>query len=152
MITSAGTGHPGIVLGAAPIIYTVYSRHMNINTNDDKWLGRDRFVMSSGHGSALLYATLYMAGFDISIEDLKKFRRVGYKTPGHPEVGMTPGVDASTGPLGEGFASAVGMAIGEKILQNKFIIPSTSAILADKPLIDYNVFVLCGDGDRKSVV
>lgn len=147
MITAAGSGHPGIVLGAAPIIYTIYSRHMNINTNDDKWLGRDRFVMSAGHGSALLYATLYMAGFDISIEDIKKFRRVGYKTPGHPEVGVTPGVDMSTGPLGQGLASAVGMALGEKILQNKFVIPSTSSIMMNKELLNYNVFVLCGDGD-----
>lgn len=147
MIDAAGSGHPGIVLGAAPIIYTLYARHMNINCNDDKWISRDRFVLSAGHGSALLYSTLYMAGFDISLDDVKNFRRVGYKTPGHPEINVTPGVDMSTGPLGQGFASAVGMAIGEKILENKFIIPSTSTILADKPLIKYNVYVLCGDGD-----
>ncbi len=147
MIDAAGSGHPGIVLGAAPIIYTLYARHMNINTNDDKWISRDRFVMSAGHGSALLYSTLFMAGFDISEDDLKHFRRVGFKTPGHPEIGVTPGVDMSTGPLGQGFASAVGMALGEKILENKFIIPSTSSMLADKPLINYNVYVLCGDGD-----
>lgn len=147
MIDAAGSGHPGIVLGAAPIIYTLYARHMNINSNDDKWISRDRFVMSAGHGSALLYATLFMAGFDISEDDLKHFRRVGFKTPGHPEIGVTPGVDMSTGPLGQGFASAVGMAIGEKILENKFIIPSTSSMLADKALINYNVYVLCGDGD-----
>lgn len=147
MIDAAGSGHPGIVLGAAPIIYTLYARHMNINCNDDKWISRDHFVLSAGHGSALLYSTLYMAGFDISLDDVKNFRRVGYKTPGHPEINVTPGVDMSTGPLGQGFASAVGMAIGEKILENKFIIPSTSTILADKPLIKYNVYVLCGDGD-----
>ncbi len=147
MIDAAGSGHPGIVLGAAPIIYTLYARHMNINSNDDKWISRDRFVMSAGHGSALLYATLFMAGFDISEDDLKRFRRAGSKTPGHPEIGVTPGVDMSTGPLGQGFASAVGMAIGEKILENKFIIPSTSSMLADKALINYNVYVLCGDGD-----
>lgn len=147
MIDAAGSGHPGIVLGAAPIIYTLYARHMNINTNDDKWISRDRFIMSAGHGSALLYATLFMAGFDIPEDDLKRFRRVGSKTPGHPETGVTPGVDMSTGPLGQGFASAVGMAIGEKILENKFIIPSTSSMLADKALINYNVYVLCGDGD-----
>lgn len=147
MIDAAGSGHPGIVLGAAPIIYTVYARHMNINMNDDKWISRDRFVMSAGHGSALLYATLFMAGYDIAIDDLKNFRRVGFKTPGHPEIGITPGVDMSTGPLGQGLASAVGMALGEKFLENRFIIPSTSAMLADKPLINYNVYVLCGDGD-----
>lgn len=147
MIDAAGSGHPGIVLGAAPIIYTLYARHMNINTNDDKWISRDRFVMSAGHGSALLYATLFMAGYDISEDDLKRFRRSGSKTPGHPELGVTPGVDMSTGPLGQGLASAVGMALGEKILENKFIIPSTSTMLADKALINYNVYVLCGDGD-----
>lgn len=147
MIDAAGSGHPGIVLGAAPIIYTLYARHMNVNTNDDKWISRDRFVMSAGHGSALLYATLFMAGYDISEDDLRHFRRSGYKTPGHPELGVTPGVDMSTGPLGQGLASAVGMALGEKILENKFIIPSTSSMLADKALINYNVYVLCGDGD-----
>ena len=147
MIDAAGSGHPGIVLGAAPIIYTLYANHMNINTNDDKWISRDRFIMSAGHGSALLYSTLFMAGYDISIDDLKNFRRSGYKTPGHPEFGVTPGVDMSTGPLGQGIASAVGMAIGEKILETKFVMPSESNVLANKPLISYNVYALCGDGD-----
>ena len=147
MIDEAKSGHPGIALGAAPIIYTLYAKHMNINTTDENWISRDRFVMSAGHGSALLYATLHMAGFNISIEDLKKFRRMGYKTPGHPEIDVTPGVDLSTGPLGQGFASAVGMALGEKILENKFVIPSSSPILANKSVIKYKVYVLCGDGD-----
>ena len=141
MIDAAQSGHPGIVLGAAPILYTIYAKHMNISTVDNSWISRDRFVMSAGHGSALLYSTLYMAGFNLSLDDLKKFRRVGYKTPGHPEYGMTPGVDMSTGPLGQGFASAVGMALGEKILESKFTISD------GKPLIDYDVYVLCGDGD-----
>lgn len=141
MIDQAGSGHPGIVLGAAPLIYTIYARHMNINTVDPTWICRDRFVLSAGHGSAMLYATLYLAGFNISLDDLKNFRRVGYKTPGHPEFGHTPGVDMTTGPLGQGIASAVGMAIGEKILENKFK-------LADgKSLINYNVYALVGDGD-----
>ena len=141
MIDQAGSGHPGIVLGAAPLIYTVYARHMNINTADPTWICRDRFVLSAGHGSAMLYATLYLAGFNISLDDLKNFRRVGYKTPGHPEFGYTPGVDMTTGPLGQGIASAVGMAIGEKILENKFKLSD------GKPLINYNVYALVGDGD-----
>lgn len=141
MIDQAGSGHPGIVLGAAPLIYTVYARHININTVDPTWICRDRFVLSAGHGSAMLYATLYLAGFNISLDDLKNFRRVGYKTPGHPEFGHTPGVDMTTGPLGQGIASAVGMAIGEKILENKFKLSD------GKPLINYNVYALVGDGD-----
>ena len=141
MIDAAQSGHPGIVLGAAPLIYTIYAKYMNVSTVDPSWVSRDRFVMSAGHGSALLYATLYMAGFNISMDDLKHFRRAGYKSPGHPEYGMTPGVDMSTGPLGQGFASAVGMALGEKILESKFTISD------GKPLIDYDVYVLCGDGD-----
>lgn len=141
MIDQAGSGHPGIVLGAAPLIYTVYARHMNINTVDPTWICRDRFVLSAGHGSAMLYATLYLAGFNISLDDLKNFRRVGYKTPGHPEFEHTPGVDMTTGPLGQGIASAVGMAIGEKILENKFKLSD------GKPLINYNVYALVGDGD-----
>ncbi|MBQ2408488.1 MAG: transketolase [Bacilli bacterium] len=141
MIDAAQSGHPGIVLGAAPLIYTIYAKYMNVSTVDPSWVSRDRFVMSAGHGSALLYATLFMAGFNISMDDLKHFRRAGYKSPGHPEYGMTPGVDMSTGPLGQGFASAVGMALGEKILESKFTISD------GKPLIDYDVYVLCGDGD-----
>lgn len=141
MIDQAGSGHPGIVLGAAPLIYTVYARHMNINTVDPTWICRDRFVLSAGHGSAMLYATLYLAGFNISLDDLKNFRRIGYKTPGHPEFGHTPGVDMTTGPLGQGIASAVGMAIGEKILENKFKLSD------GKSLINYNVYALVGDGD-----
>ena len=110
MIDCANNGHPGIVLGAANIIYTLYAKHMNINVEDPTWENRDRFVLSAGHGSALLYATLYMAGFDLTIDDLKRFRHIHSKTPGHPEYGMTMGVDMSTGPLGQGIASVVGMA------------------------------------------
>lgn len=141
MINKAGTGHPGIVLGAAPIIYTIYAKHMNINTEDPNWISRDRFVMSAGHGSALLYSTLYMAGFNIKLEDLKNFRRAGYKTPGHPEVGVTPGVDVSTGPLGQGLATSVGLALGSKILKEKFITKNENS------LVNNYVYVLCGDGD-----
>lgn len=140
MIHEANSGHPGIVLGAAPIIYTLYKNHLNINVNDPKWLNRDRFVMSAGHGSALLYATLYMVGF-LELEDLKKFRKIGSKTPGHPEVNVTPGVDITTGPLGQGISSAVGMAIAEKKLNELTKFPNGES------LIDHKIYVLCGDGD-----
>lgn len=147
MINEAGSGHPGIVLGAAPIIYTIYANHMNVNINDPKWINRDRFVMSAGHGSALLYSTLFMAGFDLSVDDLKRFRKIGSKTPGHPEYGVTPGVDMSTGPLGQGFASAVGMALAGKILNHKYKFEKKNAFDSERSLIDYKVYVLCGDGD-----
>lgn len=144
MIDKARSGHPGIVLSAAPIIYTLYSRHLKFNPKDDKWLDRDRFVMSAGHGSALLYATLYMAGFDLSLDDLKEFRQINSKTPGHPEINVTPGVDMSTGPLGQGFASSVGMAIAEKYLKEKY---NKKINNIQYNIFDHNVYVLCGDGD-----
>lgn len=137
MIDSANSGHPGIALGAAPIITTLYNNHMMINPKEDKWLNRDRFVMSAGHGSSLLYATLYMAGFDVTLDDLKKFRQIDSKTPGHPELNVTPGVDVSTGPLGQGIATSVGIAIGEKYLEKYF----------GEELINYHTYVLCGEGD-----
>lgn len=135
MIEKAGSGHPGIVLSAAPLIYTVYANYLNINKDDQNWMNRDRFVLSAGHGSALLYATLYMAGY-LSLDDLKKFRQIGSITSGHPEYGVTPGVEMSTGPLGQGFASAVGMAMAEKHLEAKY-----------PKLFNYKVYVICGDGD-----
>ena len=140
MIHEANSGHPGIVLGAAPIIYTVYAHHLRFVKDDPKFFNRDRFVMSAGHGSALLYATLGMAGFNIELEDLKKFRQLDSITPGHPEYGVTPGVDATTGPLGQGVAMAVGMAIAER---------HSEALVNDRKtkVIDYNVYCLCGDGD-----
>jgi len=147
MIDKAGSGHPGIVLGAAPIIYTLYSKHMNINPKDPYWEGRDRFVLSAGHGSALLYATLYMAGFNLSLDDLKQFRRIHSKTPGHPEYKITEGVDVSTGPLGQGLANAVGMALAGKLKQKKYPLTKKSKLSKDESLFDYNVYVLCGDGD-----
>ena len=146
MIDKAGSGHPGIVLSAAPIIYTLYAKHMNVNVNDPLWENRDRFVLSAGHGSALLYATLYMAGF-LSLDDLKQFRHINSKTPGHPEYGVTNGVDISTGPLGQGIASAVGMAIAGKQLNKKYEIPKRSKLGKQQSLFDYHVYVLCGDGD-----
>ena len=135
MIEKAGSGHPGIVLSAAPLIYTIYANYLNINKDDQNWMNRDRFVLSAGHGSALLYATLYMAGY-LSLDDLKKFRQIGSVTSGHPEYGVTPGVEMSTGPLGQGFASAVGMAMAEKHLEAKY-----------PKIFNYKVYVICGDGD-----
>lgn len=140
MITEAKSGHPGIVLGAAPILYTLYAYHLRISPENPSFYNRDRFIMSAGHGSALLYATLYMAGFDLEIEDLKNFRQIHSKTPGHPEYQVTPGVDMTTGPLGQGVATAVGMALAEARLREKYNI-------YEKNLIDFNTYVLCGDGD-----
>ena len=139
MINEAKSGHPGIVLGAAPIIYSVYANHLNINPSDSNWINRDRFVMSAGHGSALLYATLYMCGMGISIDDLKNFRQINSNTPGHPEIDV-PGVECSTGPLGQGFATSVGMALASKLLNKEYIVNG-------KSLIDYKVYCLVGDGD-----
>lgn len=147
MIDAAKSGHPGIVLGAAPIMYTLFAKHLDISIRDSKWINRDRFVMSAGHGSALLYATLYMAGYDITLDDLKHFRQVGFKTPGHPEYGVTPGVDMTTGPLGEGFATAVGMAIASKKLKEATALPKKSSFEAGHSFIENRVYVLCGDGD-----
>lgn len=135
MINEANSGHPGIVLGAAPIMYTVYAHHLNFDRKNPNYFNRDRFIMSAGHGSALLYATLYMSGFDITLEDLKKFRQIDSITPGHPEVNVTPGIDCTTGPLGEGFATAVGMAMAEANLRSRY------------KVIDHYTYVLCGDGD-----
>ena len=140
MIHEANSGHPGIVLGAAPIIYSLYAHHLNFDKEHPNYFNRDRFVMSAGHGSALLYSTLFMAGFDLSIDDLKKFRQIDSITPGHPEYGITPGVDCSTGPLGQGFANSVGMAIAEAHLESIFNDK-------DNKLINYYTYCLCGDGD-----
>ena len=135
MIHEANSGHPGIVLGAAPIMYALFAHHLKYDPENPDYFNRDRFVMSAGHGSALLYSTLYMAGYPITLDDLKNFRQIDSKTPGHPEYGVTPGVDCTTGPLGQGFATAVGMAIAEAQLHEKY------------KVIDHYTYVLCGDGD-----
>ena len=140
MISEAGSGHPGIVLGAAPIIYSLYAHHLRIDPSNPNFFNRDRFIMSAGHGSALLYATLYMAGYPITLDDLKAFRQIDSITPGHPEYKKTPGVEMTTGPLGQGFATAVGMAMAEANLRARFN-------KGKKEIIDFNTYVLCGDGD-----
>lgn len=139
MIEEAGSGHPGIVLGAAPILYTLYLNHLRFDASNPNFYNRDRFIMSAGHGSSLLYSILYFAGYDLSLDDLKAFRGLNSKTPGHPEYRKTPGVEMTTGPLGQGFATAVGYAIAEK---------HTEALINKKEkVIDYNIYCLCGDGD-----
>jgi transketolase len=138
-INKANSGHPGIVLGAAPMAHTLFTKHLNIYPKKSDWLNRDRFILSAGHGSMLLYGLLHLSGFKITIDDLKNFRQPG-NTPGHPEYGDTDGVEATSGPLGQGIANAVGMAIAESFLSAKFN-------KADYPLIDHYTYVLCGDGD-----
>ena len=139
-INQANSGHPGIVLGAAPMAYVLWTKHLRVNPDDPTWINRDRFVLSAGHGSALLYSLLHLSGFNVTIEDLKQFRQTDSKTPGHPEYRLTEGVDATTGPLGQGIAMAVGMALAERYLAKTYNQP-------DLPLFDHYTYVLCGDGD-----
>lgn len=145
MINEANSGHPGIVLGAAPVMYRLFTKHLKINPNAPDWFDRDRFILSAGHGSAMLYATLHLSGFDISKADIKNFRHIDSATPGHPEYGHTPGVEATTGPLGQGIGNAVGMAIAEKHLRHRFN-------QDDLNIVDHYTYVLCGDGDLQEGV
>lgn len=140
MIEQAGSGHPGLPLGAAPMMWCLWSRHLRINSHDPQWFNRDRFVLSAGHGSVLLYSMLHLAGFDLTIDDLKHFRQFGSRTPGHPEYGEVPGVEATTGPLGQGLGMAVGMALTERFLAAKYN-------QSGKKLIDHYTYALVGDGD-----
>ncbi|WP_449622132.1 transketolase [Robertmurraya sp. Marseille-Q9965] len=139
-IEKANSGHPGMPMGAAPMAYTLWTRHMNHNPKNPEWFNRDRFVLSAGHGSMLLYSLLHLSGYDVTIEDLKQFRQWGSRTPGHPEFGHTPGVDATTGPLGQGIAMAVGMAMAERHL--------AASYNKDKyDLVNHFTYSICGDGD-----
>jgi len=139
-VEHANSGHPGMPLGAAPMAYALWSRIMRQNSANPKWFNRDRFVLSAGHGSMLLYGLLHLSGFDVSLEDLKRFRRWRSKTPGHPEYGHTEGVEATTGPLGQGMAMSVGMALAERYLATVYNRPGYE-------LIDHYTYALCGDGD-----
>lgn len=139
-IDTANSGHPGLPLGAAPMAYKLWTGFMNIDPKDPKWPDRDRFVLSAGHGSALLYSLIHMAGFDLKMEDLKNFRQLGSRTPGHPEFGHTEGVEATTGPLGQGVANAVGMAMAEMHLAGLYN-------KDDMKIVDHYTYALCGDGD-----
>ncbi|MDR1815873.1 MAG: transketolase [Clostridiales Family XIII bacterium] len=139
-VQKANSGHPGFPLGAAPIVYELYAHHIRHNPKDPAWFGRDRFVLSGGHGSAMMYALLHLYGYEgLTVDELKRFRQLGSKTPGHPEWGVTPGIDASTGPLGAGLGMAVGMAMAEAHLAKLFNRPGL-------PLVDHYTYVLAGDG------
>src|SRR4029077_2723235 len=119
-VQKANSGHPGAPMGAAPMAYAVWTRFLRHAPSDPRWPNRDRFVLSAGHASMLLYSLLHLTGYDLTLDDLKSFRQWGSRTPGHPEFGLTPGVEATTGPLGQGFANAVGMAIAERRLAAEF--------------------------------
>ena len=136
-IEKANSGHPGLPMGAAEMAFVLWTRHLRWNPQDPRWPGRDRFVLSAGHGSMLLYALLHLGGFDVSMDDLKAFRQYESKTPGHPEFGITPGVEATTGPLGAGLSNAVGMALSAKMMQARF----------GKEIVDHYVYGICSDGD-----
>ncbi len=139
-VQKANSGHPGMPLGAAAMAYTLWTRHLKFNPQDPHWFDRDRFILSAGHGSMLLYALLYLTGYALTLDDLKSFRQLGSKTPGHPEAGHTPGVEATTGPLGQGLGNSVGFAIAEAHL---------GAIYnrSDAKIVDHYTYVIAGDGD-----
>lgn len=140
MVEKAKSGHPGMPMGAAPMAYELWAKHMNHNPANPQWADRDRFVLSAGHGSALLYSLLHLTGYDLPIEELKNFRQWGSKTPGHPEFGHTPGVEATTGPLGQGIAMAVGMAMAEAHL-------AATYNKEGHEIVNHFTYSICGDGD-----
>jgi transketolase len=138
-VQKANSGHPGAPMGMAEIAEVLWNHHMRHNPNNPKWANRDRFVLSNGHGSMLIYALLHLTGYDLSIDDLKQFRQLHSRTPGHPEYGYTPGVETTTGPLGQGVTNAVGMAMAEKLLANEFNKPGHE-------IVDHRTYVFLGDG------
>lgn len=144
-VQAANSGHPGAPLGMAPMAYTLFTRFLRYNPKNPDWINRDRFILSAGHASALLYSMLYLTGYDLTLDDLKHFRQWGSKTPGHPEYEMTPGVEATTGPLGQGFVNGVGMAIAEAYLATVFNRPGYD-------LIDHYIYALVSDGDLQEGV
>ncbi|HSN90653.1 MAG TPA: transketolase [Anaeromyxobacteraceae bacterium] len=138
-VQQANSGHPGMPMGAADMAFVLWTRHLRFDPKDPRWIGRDRFVLSAGHGSMLLYALLHLAGFDCTLEDLKRFRQLGARTPGHPEFGHLPGVEVTSGPLGQGFANGVGMALGHAMLAAK--------LGPGSPLAEPYVYAVVSDGD-----
>ena len=139
-VEAANSGHPGLPLGAAPMAYVLWKNFLKHNPSNPNWVDRDRFILSAGHGSALLYALLHLSGYNLPLEELKNFRQWGSKTPGHPEFGHTPGVETTTGPLGQGFANGVGMAMAERFLAERFNKP-------DYPVVDHFTYAIVSDGD-----
>ncbi len=139
-VQKAESGHPGTPMALAPVAYVLWTRHLRHNPKDPDWPGRDRFVLSNGHASMLLYSLLHLTGYDLSMEDIKNFRQFKSRTPGHPENFMTPGVETTTGPLGQGFANGVGMGIAERVLAAQFNAP-------ELPVVDNYTYVFCSDGD-----
>ncbi|MFI5415623.1 MAG: transketolase, partial [Candidatus Lutacidiplasmatales archaeon] len=139
-VEKAKSGHPGLPLGAAPMAYVLWDRFLRHNPTDPKWANRDRFILSAGHGSALLYALLHSTGYDLPLEELQRFRQWDSRTPGHPEHGRTPGVEATTGPLGQGFAMGVGMAIAERHL-------ATTLNRDGFAIVDHSTYGIVSDGD-----
>ncbi|NJO85128.1 MAG: transketolase, partial [Blastochloris sp.] len=139
-VQQAKSGHPGMPLGAADISYVLWKHYLKHNPADPAWPNRDRFVLSAGHGSMLLYSLLHLSGYAVSLDDVKNFRQLGSKTAGHPEYGLTPGVETTTGPLGQGISNAVGMALAEQHLASRFNRP-------DLPIVDHLTYVIASDGD-----
>src|ERR1700732_1853638 len=139
-VQQADSGHPGTAMALAPLGYTLFELFLTLNPQDPGWPDRDRFVLSAGHACVLQYSLLHLCGWDLSMDDLKQFRQWGSRTPGHPERGHTPGIEITTGPLGQGFANAVGMAIAERFLAERFNRPGHE-------LVDHHFYVICSDGD-----
>src|SRR5450432_1887526 len=138
-IEKANSGHPGLPLGMAPAAYVLWTKFLRHNPKNPKWFGRDRFLLSAGHGSMLLYSLLHLTGYDLSLDELKRFRQLHSMTPGHPELGLTPGVETTTGPLGQGLANAVGMALAERLLAAEFNRPGFD-------IVDHRTYAIVGDG------
>src|SRR5213592_356104 len=139
-VQKANSGHPGLPLGMAPTAYVLWTKFLLHNPRDPKWFNRDRFLLSAGHGSMLLYALLHLSGYDLPLDEIKRFRQWGSMTPGHPEHGCAPGVETTTGPLGQGFGNAVGMAIAARMAAERFNIPGIK-------VVDHRTWVIASDGD-----
>lgn len=141
-VQKANSGHPGTPMGLAPLAYVLWTRFLKHNPQNPHWPDRDRFILSAGHASMLLYSLLHLTGYELSLAELKRFRQWGSQTPGHPEYGHTAGVETTTGPLGQGFANGVGMAIAERFLAQHVNRPGHT-------LVDHYTYVIAGDGDMK---